>query len=90
MKLKDIGEFGFIDRIRNGCLIRTDGVVQAIGDDAAAFELAEGQLALVTTDLLVERVHFLRDATTGFNLNHLCWSIINNREKVYFTFIFVS
>ena len=70
MKLKDIGEFGFIDRIRNGCLIRTDGVVQAIGDDAAAFELAEGELTLVTTDLLVERVHFLRDATTGFNLGY--------------------
>ena len=70
MKLKDIGEFGFIDRIRNGCLIRPDGVVQAIGDDAAAFELAEGELTLVTTDLLVERVHFLRDATTGFNLGY--------------------
>ena len=70
MKLKDIGEFGFIDRIKKGCLIRSDGVVQAIGDDAAAFELAQGQLTLVTTDLLVERVHFLRDATTGFNLGH--------------------
>ena len=70
MKLKDIGEFGFIDRIRNGCLIRTDGVVQAIGDDAAAFESPVGKLTLVTTDLLVERVHFLRDATTGFNLGY--------------------
>lgn len=68
MKLKDIGEFGFIDKIKNGCLIRGDGVVQAIGDDAAAFELAKGHLTLVTTDLLVERIHFLRDATTGFNL----------------------
>ena len=50
MKLKDIGEFGFIDKIKNGCLIRTDGVVQAIGDDAAAFVSAEGKLTLVTTD----------------------------------------
>ena len=70
MKLKDIGEFGFIDSIKKGCLIRPDGVAQAIGDDAAAFELAEGQLTLVTTDLLVERIHFLRDATTGFNLGY--------------------
>jgi thiamine-monophosphate kinase len=70
MKLKDIGEFGFIDRISKGCLIRSDGVVQAIGDDAAAFEIAKGQLTLVTTDLLVERVHFLRDATTGFDLGY--------------------
>ncbi len=70
MKMKDIGEFEFIDKIKNGCLIRTDGVVQAIGDDAAAFKLDAGKLTLVTTDLLVERVHFLRDATTGFNLGY--------------------
>lgn len=70
MTLKDLGEFGFIDRIKKGCLIRPEGVVQAIGDDAAAFEVAEGQLTLVTTDLLVERVHFLRSATTGFNLGY--------------------
>ena len=70
MTLKDIGEFGFIDRIRKGCLIRPEGVVQAIGDDAAAFEAAPGQLILFTTDLLVERVHFLRSATTGFNLGY--------------------
>jgi thiamine-monophosphate kinase len=70
MKLKDIGEFGFIDKIKKGCLIRTDGVVQAIGDDAAAFKLEEGRINLVTTDLLVERVHFLRQATTGFNLGY--------------------
>jgi len=70
MKIKDIGEFEFIDRIRNGCLIRPDGVVQAIGDDAAAFEMPADKLTLVTTDLLVERVHFLRDATTGFNLGY--------------------
>ena len=37
MKLKDIGEFGFIDRISRGCLIRPAGIVKAIGDDAAVF-----------------------------------------------------
>jgi thiamine-monophosphate kinase len=70
MTLKDIGEFGFIDRIKKGCLIRPEGVVQAIGDDSAAFEVPEGQVILVTTDLLVERIHFLRHATTGFNLGY--------------------
>jgi thiamine-monophosphate kinase len=70
MTLKDLGEFGFIDRIKKGCLIRPEGVVQAIGDDAAAFEAAPGQLILFTTDLLVERIHFLRSATTGFNLGY--------------------
>jgi thiamine-monophosphate kinase len=71
MKLKDIGEFGFIERIRNGCLIRPDRVVKAIGDDAAVIRRPRaGQVQLVTTDLLVERVHFLREATSGFNLGY--------------------
>ncbi len=70
MKLRDIGEFGFIERIGAGCLIRPEGVVKAIGDDAAVIRPPAGELLLVTTDLLVERVHFLRAATSGFNLGY--------------------
>jgi thiamine-monophosphate kinase len=70
MLLKQIGEFGFIQRIRNGCLIRPQGVVRAIGDDAAAIAPEPGRLTLVTTDLLVERIHFLTDAVTGEELGH--------------------
>lgn len=70
MSLKQIGEFGFIRRISAGCMIRKDGVVRAIGDDAAAFRPEPGRLALVTADLLVERVHFLRDRISGAELGH--------------------
>jgi len=70
MKLKDIGEFGFIKKISQGCLFRPDNIIQAIGDDAAAFYTDSGLVSLITTDLLVERIHFLRDATDGFNLGY--------------------
>lgn len=70
MSLRDIGEFGFIDQIRKGCLIRPQSVVKAIGDDAAAFETPADHIALVTTDMLVDRVHFLRDAISGFDLGY--------------------
>jgi thiamine-monophosphate kinase len=70
MRLKDIGEFGLIERITRGCVIRTDGVVRAIGDDAAAFSLRKGEICLVTTDLLVEGIHFHRDATSAENLGY--------------------
>ena len=70
MKLQDIGEFGFIDRVGNGCLIRRKNVVQAIGDDAAAFRVPDGEVILLTADMLVERVHFLRNKTTGFDLGY--------------------
>lgn len=70
MKLKDVGEFGFIDRISRGCLIRPAGIVKAIGDDAAAFRSEPDLLNLVTTDLLIERVHFMRDASDGYSLGY--------------------
>jgi thiamine-monophosphate kinase len=50
-------------------------VERAIGDDAAAFHVPSDELTLVTTDLLVERVHFLRDATSAFNLGHKAMAV---------------
>lgn len=70
MSLRDIGEFGFIKRISPKCLVRRHGVYKAIGDDAAAFWAEPDMLSLLTTDLLVERVHFQRQASTATNLGH--------------------
>ena len=70
MTLNKIGEFGFIKKISHGCLIRPESIVKAIGDDAAAFATDPNQLSLVTTDLLVERIHFLRNAISGFDLGY--------------------
>lgn len=70
MSLKEIGEFGFIRRIGRGCITRPQGIVRGIGDDAAAFRTDGRLLSLITTDMLVERVHFLRAATSGRDLGH--------------------
>ncbi len=70
MRLKDIGEFGFIKRISPQCLIRRDRVYKPIGDDAAAFWTEQAELTLLTTDLLVERVHFHPGLSSGFDLGH--------------------
>jgi thiamine-monophosphate kinase len=70
MNLKEIGEFGFIKKISRGCLIRPDNIIKAIGDDAAAFISEPDRLTLITTDLLVERIHFLRNAISGFDLGY--------------------
>lgn len=55
--LRDIGEFGFIDRVmkRFGGPVRAGEV--GIGDDAALLPAPRGRLAL-STDLLVEGTHF--------------------------------
>lgn len=69
MKLAELGEFGFIERIRRQV---TDGagVVQGIGDDCAALQLPPGELLLTTSDLLIEGVHFRRDWTGMLDLGH--------------------
>lgn len=55
--LRELGEFGFIDRIA-GRTAAGAGVTVGIGDDAAAVEPVPGRLSLLTTDMLVEGVHF--------------------------------
>ncbi len=62
MKLGVIGEFGMIERIRAGFPV-PEGCV-GIGDDCAVIEQPGSRVQLVTTDLLVEDVHFLRNRIT--------------------------
>ena len=64
------GEFEFIASFQQGCVVRPEGVVLGIGDDAAAYRQEPGQLGLMTTDLLVEGVHFLRETLSGAELGH--------------------
>lgn len=70
MTLKQIGEFGFIEKISRGCLIRPSRIIKSIGDDAAAFTTNPNEISLITTDLMVERIHFLRHAISGYELGH--------------------
>lgn len=73
--LRDLGEFGWIDKITPGCLNKPDRVIQAIGDDAAVFITPPGKINLVSTDLLVEKVHFDRETTPGFDLGYKALSV---------------
>jgi thiamine-monophosphate kinase len=55
--LDSLGEFGLIDRIKNSVKIYNKETICGIGDDAAVIEPGEEQL-VITTDLLIEGVHF--------------------------------
>ena len=61
MKLKDIGEFGLIALI-NKIIEEEQGpsprVMVGVGDDAAVVETPKGGKLLLTTDTMVENVHF--------------------------------
>ncbi|BCL34212.1 thiamine-phosphate kinase [Nostoc sp. MS1] len=57
-KVKDIGEQGLLERLQSFC------PPDVIGDDAAVLVTEAGQSLVVTTDMLVDGVHF-SDATTS-------------------------
>jgi len=60
MKLADIGEFGLIQRIAPQFLENVKENVLGIGDDCAVIPQNNDRSLLVTPDLLVENIYFLR------------------------------
>ncbi len=55
--LEDIGEFGLIDHLTRHFTIKNDTTIKGVGDDAAVLRFKDED-TIVTTDLLVEGVHF--------------------------------
>jgi thiamine-monophosphate kinase len=59
--ISHVGEFGLIDRLTDVLGFGApEDLVQGIGDDAAVYRTAEGRVHVLTTDALVEGVHFDR------------------------------
>jgi len=52
------GEFGLIEQIKTWVPLQDSDVLKAIGDDAAVFHPAAGAEQLISTDCLVEGIHF--------------------------------
>ncbi|MGC9082058.1 MAG: thiamine-phosphate kinase [Anaerolineae bacterium] len=67
MRIRDIGEFGLIDRIARSLPAPGKGVIVGIGDDVAVLKSSEHHI-LATCDIQVEGVHFLREKITPYQL----------------------
>jgi thiamine-monophosphate kinase len=66
--LGDVGEFGFIKRVREAMKTSDPSILQGIGDDAAIFKPSAGCEMVFTTDMLVEGRHFDFKFTTPWQL----------------------
>lgn len=57
-EISTLGEFGLIERLTRDFPLKNPSSVLGAGDDAAIIGVPEGKEALVTTDLLLEGIHF--------------------------------
>ena len=53
-----MGEFGLIERLAKEISVKSTTTVKGIGDDCAVLAPTEGMQTVVTTDLLMEGIHF--------------------------------
>lgn len=56
-EISQLGEFGLIDRITSGLENKNKSTVRGVGDDCAVLDYPDTEV-LVSTDLLVEGIHF--------------------------------
>jgi thiamine-monophosphate kinase len=79
-EVSTLGEFGLIDHLTKNNEIRNASTIVAVGDDAAVLDHF-GKQTIVTTDMLVEGIHF----DLMYNpLKHLGYkSVIVNLSDVY-------
>ncbi|MFY9242272.1 MAG: thiamine-phosphate kinase [Polaribacter sp.] len=78
--LAELGEFGLINHITQYFKVENASTIKAVGDDAAVLD-ASAKQTLVTTDLLIEGVHF---DLSYMPLKHLGYkAVMVNLSDVY-------
>ena len=80
MDISNLGEFGLIRHLTDGISLKNKSSIKGVGDDAAVLEY-ERKKVLVTTDLLLEGIHF---DLTYVPLKHLGYkSAVVNFSDIY-------
>jgi thiamine-monophosphate kinase len=57
-ELSELGEFGLIDHLTKKFENKNSSTIKGIGDDAAVLFLNENESTLISTDILIEGIHF--------------------------------
>lgn len=79
--ISELGEFGLIDHLTQNFTVKQKTTVKGIGDDAAVVSSEKDSQLVVTTDMLVEGVHF---DLSYMPLKHLGYkAVIVNLSDVY-------
>lgn len=80
-EVNELGEFGLIKVLSSRFKTKNDSTLRSVGDDAAVIKPDEGKVQVVSTDMLIEGVHFDLMYTP---LQHLGYkSVVVNLSDIY-------
>ena len=80
-EISTLGEFGLIEHLTRSFPVRNASTLRGVGDDCAVINYGKDRETLVTTDLLLEGIHF---DLTYVPLMHLGYkAIVVNLSDVY-------
>ncbi len=74
VKLKDIGEFGLIEKIAKQTKAGPS-VIKGIGDDCAVLKYLKNKYLLVTTDMILQDVHFRLSSAAPERIGHKAMAV---------------
>ena len=74
-KIKALGEFGLIHHLTSNLEFRAADSIQSIGDDCAVYPVNPGTNEVISTDALVEDIHFKLSTTTPEALGRKALSV---------------
>jgi thiamine-monophosphate kinase len=79
--ISELGEFGLIDHLTKHFSLKQKSSIKGVGDDAAIIEVDPKNYMVVTTDMLVEGVHF---DLSYMPLKHLGYkAVVVNLSDIY-------
>lgn len=79
--VSQLGEFGLIEHLTKHIRLKHDSSIKGIGDDAAVLQYAQDEQTVLTTDLLMEGIHFDLMYTP---LKHLGYkAVVVNLSDIY-------
>ncbi|MGV3632120.1 MAG: thiamine-phosphate kinase [Bacteroidota bacterium] len=80
-ELSDLGEFGLIEKLTQGFTTHVPQTIKGVGDDAAVISVSDDEALLVTTDALLEGVHFSLMYTPLMHLGYK--AVMVNLSDIY-------
>jgi thiamine-monophosphate kinase len=81
IEISDLGEFGLIDTLTKDFVSYSQTTIKGVGDDAAVIATSEDEVMLVSTDMLVEGIHFNLMYSPLMHLGYK--SVVVNLSDIY-------